>query len=327
MKKRCVKRFIFFSKFRTNRADPMLVCLYVLSGMINGIKPMSELDNATTTTSTQNFKHERFTLNIEHSLYSLITDVRNDIVTTVANINSESSRFTTTIPGINYNTTDNMNVTDTTFKGSTKTILPTEHVLATKGIENDYIAVEGRSVETMSKTRTHISVNTANSAKETGVPLLIEHTTNAIAATTSSPINNSITNTTRTSSIKAVITSQTNIFENKEVKSEEIDVHVLVEYTANVTTPTSIPLDNILTKITKNSSMETDIMSPTDMPANKVVKSKETDVLLEVEDTSTVSTATTSNSMNKNLPKTTMPNNPSIEMENCELLRLFRCVT
>lgn len=270
--------------------------------MINGIH-MTKLDNGTTATSNKHFKLHTSRLNIEDILYPLRKDIRNKIVTTVANINSESPRSTTTIPIRNSNTSDSVHVTATSFKGSTKTVLSTEPVLTTKRI----IAFEERTFETIINSQRNIFSNKVPNSLETDVSVLMEEETAMVsAATTSTPIFNSLTTTTTRSntSKETSMTSQTNISVNKGVKSMETDVPVLAEYTANVRTMTTNPVNNSVTKNTTN----------------------ETGVPLHVEDTAYVSTTTISNSMNKNLTKTTTSSNPLIEMVNCDLLRKFRCV-
>lgn len=267
--------------------------------MINGIHT-TKLDNGTTATSNKHFKLHTSRLNIEDILYPLRKDIRNKIVTTVANINSESPRSTTTIPIRNSNTNDSVHVTATSFKGSTKRMPP---VLITKRIT----AFEERTFETIINSQRNIFSNKVPNSLETDVSVLMEEETAMVsAATTSTPIFNSLTKTTTRSntSKETSMTSQTNISVNKGVKSMETDVPILAEYTANVTTMTTNPVNNSVTKNTTN----------------------ETGVPLHVEDTAAVSTTTISNSMNKNLTKTTTSSNPLIEMVNCDLLRKFRCV-
>ena len=281
----------------------------MLSCMINGIKSMTKLDKGTS-------------FNTEDIIYPLTTDIRNNIVTTVADVNSENSRLTTkviTISSRNSNTTDRMN---TAFKETIKTPLSTiEPVQATKGLVNNNTVVGDRSFETITKSQANIFGNNVINSVETDVS--VPTVNDATTYPSTNQVNNILT--TRSNSI----TFQTTISANKIFKSVETDVSVLVEHIVNVTITSSTPQNNRLTKqkaTTKNSSIETVIMSPTNMPANKVAKSKETDVLIHVEDTATVSTATTSNPMNNNLTKTTTLSNPSIEMVNCDLLRKFRCV-
>ena len=312
-KKVCKKCIHFFSNFRTSRNNPVLVCLYMLSCMINGIQSITKLDKGTS-------------FNTEDIIYPLTTDIRNNIVSTVADVNSENSRLTTnviTISSRNSNTTDRMN---TAFKEITKIHLSTiEPVQATKGLVNNNTVVGDRPFETIAKSQANIFGNNVINSVETDVSVPNENTVNdATAYPSANPMNNILT--TRSNSIAF----QTIISANNIVKSVETDVSVLVEHIANVTITTSTPQNNRLTKqkatTTRKSSIETVIMSPTNMPENKVAKSKETDVLLHVEDTASVSTGTTSNQMNKNRTKTTTLSNPSIEMVHCDLLRKFRFV-
>ena len=285
----------------------------MLSCMINGIQSITKLDKGTS-------------FNTEDILYPLTTDIRNNIVTTVADVNSENSRLTTkviTISSRNSNTTDRMN---TAFKETTKIPLSTiEPVQATKGLVNNNTVVGDRPFETITKSQANIFGNNVINSVETDVSVPNENTvSDATTYPSTNPMNNILT--TRSNSI----TFQTIISANNVVKSVETDVSVLVEHIVNGTITTSTPRNNRLTKqkatTTRNSSIETVIMSPTNMPENKVAKSKEPGVLLHVEDTATVSTGTTSNQMNKNRTKTTTLSNPSIEMVNCDLLRKFRCV-